>query len=138
VNDRKDIDIFDKQLTYAVIKKCWSLITLLKQPSILSSLLDQLPSQMEIKRGLPTDCETRWNSTFYLINSFIFCKKLLIKFFGDKMILDIRFSLVEWLISIELQGVDWDLLVSLHTVLKLFDLAKKRMSDTSHPIAGLC
>lgn len=56
-----DLQNKDKRIIHGVIKKCRPLITTLKQSSILSSHLNQLRREMEIQRGLPSDCETRWN-----------------------------------------------------------------------------
>jgi hypothetical protein len=128
----------DKKIILEVIKKCRSLITALKQSSILSGYFDRIRLDMGIKRGLPMDCETRWNSTSYLINSFINCKNLIITFFGAKNTFDISRSLVQRLAAIELHIDDWELLSNLQKVLVPFALAIKFLSGTTYPTAGLC
>ena len=132
------IDEMTKKMIYVVINKCRSLIAILKQSTILNSYFNQSRLNFNIKRGLPTDCVTRWNSTYFLIDSFINAKKLIIKFFGDKNLYDVRRALIDRLSSIELHHDDWQLLTELHIVLKPFYLATRLMSIRLYPTAGFC
>jgi hypothetical protein len=131
------VDKMNKRIILTVINKCRSLITILNQSTILNSYFDQSRLGLNIKRRLPTDCITRWNSTYFLIDSFINAKKLIIKFFGDKNLYDVRRTLIKQLILIELHHDDWQLLMDLHEVLKPFDLATRLMSKRLYPTAGL-
>ena len=128
----------NKKIIYLVIQKCRSFITMLKQSTVLNSYFERIRVEVGIKRGLPTDCITRWNSTYFLIDSFINAKNLIAKFFGDKNLYDVRRNLIQRLISIELHLDDWELLIDLRKVLKPFYLATNLMSVRSYPTAGLC
>jgi hypothetical protein len=132
------IDEINKRMVYMVINKCRLLITILKQSTILNGYFNQSRLEFNIKRGLPADCVTRWNSTYFLVDSFINAKKIIMKFFGDKILYDVRRALIERLISIELHHDDWQILMDLHIVLKPFYLATRLMSVRLYPTAGLC
>ena len=131
------VDETSKQVIRSILIKCRSLITILKQSSILNGYFTKARSECNVKRTLPHDCVTRWNSTYFLIHSFIDAKRAITKFFGDKHLYDIRRALIERLISIELHHHDWELLSDLQTVLKAFHFATRMMSVSRYPSAGL-
>ena len=105
--------------------------------SVLANYFNQARLTLGIKRTLAGDCETRWNSTYYLVDSFIELKVLIVKFFGEKNFMDVRRTLIKKMISIELQHDDWTMLGDIRTVLRPFNLATKLMSGRSYPTAGL-
>ena len=138
VSNIDDSNSIDEQAVYVVLKKCRSFVNIIRKSSIISNYFDQLCIMLSIKRRLSSDCITRWNSTYHLIDSFISLKTLIMKFFADKYLMNIRRDLITKLIYIELLHDDWQLLMDLRTVLKPFDLATKLMSSRSYPTIGLC
>ncbi|CAF1578529.1 unnamed protein product, partial [Didymodactylos carnosus] len=121
ISSNDDAELIDKKEIYILMKKCRSFISMINKSSILKGYFDQLRATLDKKRSLADDCETRWNSTFYLIDSFIDLKILIVKFFRDKNLMDVRRALINKMISIELQHDDWVLLANIHMVLKPFD-----------------
>ena len=138
VTDNIGTDEINKNTILQLMKKCRTFIKMLRQSTVLSSYFDQTRREMKTKRQLPFDCPTRWNSTFFLLNSFIHSKKVIIQFFGNKSRYDVRYPLIRQLSSIELTYTDWDLLEDLHSVLKPFYFGTIFMSKRSYPTAGLC
>lgn len=123
---------------HGTIIKCRNVVMMTKKSSVLGNYIDQLRNSLNVTRAFSLDCPTRWNSTFYLVESFLISKTLLAKLFGEKNLLNIRKDLSEKMAFFELQRNDWLLLLDLHTVLKLFELATKLMSGKKYPTAGLC
>lgn len=134
----EDWNDMQKQKLFESITKCRNLIKMTKQSTVLSSYIDRLRTNLKVTRGLSNDCPTRWNSTFYLIESVIILKNLITKLFGDRNLLGIRQGLSNKLAAMELKRNDWLLLLDLYTVLKPFQLATKLMSGKQYPTIGLC
>ena len=136
--NENDINSFQKEKIYLLMKKCRLIINITKKSTILLNYFNQLQTKFSVKRGMNGDCITRWNSTFLMIDSLIILKPLIIKFFDDKYRMNLRREIVTKLISIELEHDDWQLMVDISTVLKPFYLATKLMSARSYPTIGLC
>ena len=84
VSNIDDSNSIDKQVVYVILKKCRSFVNIIRKSSIISNYFDQLGVMLSIKRRLSSDCITRWNSTYHLIDSFISLKTLIMKLFADK------------------------------------------------------
>lgn len=133
-----DKNVVVKEKIHGTITRCRQLVTMTKKSTILSNYMNQLRNELKVTRGLARDCPTRWNSTFYLIESCLASKNLVAKLFGDKNLLNIRRDVSQKLSTIELQRNDWLILLDLYTVLKPFELATKLMSGKTYPTVGLC
>lgn len=130
-------DSLNKQEVCSLLKKCRLFICVTKKSITLSTYFNQLRKKSDVKRNVASDCVTRWNSTYHMITSFLATKAIIIKFFDDKYVLNLRRELTAKLISMELSDRDWNLLTHLGKVLERFSLATEILLGRTYPTIGL-
>jgi hypothetical protein len=121
-----------------VLKKCRSIAKAVKKSTILSEFVRIEQKSSQYKLSIRHDCKTRWNSTFILTHSLIELKHLVVKLFSEKRSFNLRKDQVDKLRTIELSYDDWELLSSIHYVLKPLFLATALISGKNYPSIGIC
>ena len=71
----------EKEEITNTLDKCRALIKLIKRSSILMEFLQETKQPFGINRQLVLDCITRWNSTHYMIETFLLHKRVLLTLF---------------------------------------------------------
>ena len=121
-----------------LMRKCCSLVTMVKRSTSIRSFFDKESSQFGLRRMLSADVCTRWNSTLHMIESFITLKTVVCKLFDEKSEIGLPRKQSEKLDRLELTSSDWTLLKILSQLLKPFDLATKLLSSQQFRTIGLC
>lgn len=127
-----------KDMIADLIKKCRILIKTINHSHILTDFITRQRDIMKISRRLAHDCVTRWNSTFYLLESLIQNKSVLLKLFNDKHHLSISLKQQKVLGFCELSSDEWTYICHLLHVLKPFREATDLLSGSKYPSIGLC
>ena len=120
-----------------LLKKCRILATFTKKSYKIANFIHKNQILLKLNKTLNNDCESRWNSTYVLIDSLLQMKPLLVKLFGEKRNLNLKRDQIEKLTLVELNNDDWEFLSCLHHVLKPFYLATVMMSGKNYPSIGL-
>ena len=121
-----------------LIDKCRSLVKTISRSQILTAFVNRERENMRIRRGLAQDCITRWNSTYYFLESLVQNKQVLLNLFTNKREICASSKQRETLSSFELSSDDWAIIVLLLQVLNPFSQATKLMSGSHYPTIGLC
>jgi hypothetical protein len=136
--NESDINIVhDQEMVNYLLKKCRSLISMIKRSSIITLFFDKERKKLNIKRNLCYDVKSRWNSTFCMIDSLLALRELIEKLLNYKHHLNIKPKQITKLAGHELTSDDWTMLSQLHLVLKPFFHATKAMSGRQYPSIGL-
>ncbi|CAF1202142.1 unnamed protein product, partial [Didymodactylos carnosus] len=146
VNDNWAMDVIqdetgmipDQETVANLLKKCRSLVNMIKRSSILTSFFDCERMKANIKCTLSGDMKTRWNSSFIMINSLLKLRVIIETLFKEKYDLNVRRDQITRLIAMELLTDDWTLLEKLHYVLEPFYVATTIMSGRSYSTIGIC
>lgn len=120
-----------------LLKKCRAIATITKKSSVIAEFIRKEKQVLGLERDIRNDCQSRWNSTYLLIDSLIYLKHVIIKLFTDKRALGLRSDQIQKLTTIELNSDSWDFLSSLHTILSAFFHATIFMSGRQYPSIGL-
>ncbi|CAF3997905.1 unnamed protein product [Rotaria magnacalcarata] len=120
-----------------LLKKCRAIATTIKRSTIISEFFRKEQALLKINKTITIDCKTRWNSTFFLIDSMIRCKAILLKLFNEKHSLSLRREHIDKLTTIELLTENWNTVSSLRLVLNPFYLATTMLSGKNYPSVGL-
>ena len=96
----------------------------------------QLP--LKIIRQLALDCVTRWNSTHYMLQTFLLHKRVFLSLFDQKRQLPIPKKRFDKLSSLELNTDEWEILSVLYKALEPFAEATNFLSGSQYPTIGLC
>ena len=123
----------DKEIINTLVRKCRSLISFIKRSTILTAYFASERRNFSIKRNLSIDVRTRWNSTFYLIASFIVLLDVVERLFTSKHRLQIKQDHLDKLPNLELTGDDWIMLSQLHGISQPFFHATRAMSRCPYP-----
>ena len=126
----------DQRSTLLLLGKCRTLITTIKQSSVLTNHFLKQRNLARIKRNLAKDIRNRWNSSFLMIDSFLILRPIVEKLFTDKHQLSIRDDQIHFLGTLEISTTEWNHLVQLHQILQVFYHATKIMSGTKYPSIG--
>ncbi|CAF1655165.1 unnamed protein product, partial [Didymodactylos carnosus] len=127
----------DQKHIICVLKKCRSLCKMIRRSSILTSCFDQERIKCNKKRILMSDVCTRWNSVFYMIDSFLHLKQVVMNLFEHKHRLNIQSKQMKKLQKLEISSNDWNILSLLHDVLQPFYQATKLISGSKYATIGL-
>ena len=127
-----------KEMIALLVQKCRILIKTINHSHILTMFTNREREILQIKRRLVHDCMTRWNSTFYLLESLIQNKPVLLKLFANKHKLSISSNQQKILGFCELSSDEWTRLSHLLHVLKPFREATELLSGSKYPTIGLC
>lgn len=96
----------------------------------------QLP--LKIVRQLALDCVTRWNSTHYMLQTFLLHKRVFLSLFDQKRQLPISKKRFDKLSSLELNTDEWEILSVVYKALEPFAEATNFLSGSQYPTIGLC
>lgn len=121
-----------------LIQKCRVLIRAINHSQILTAFTSRERENQKISRRLTLDCITRWNSTFYSLESLVQNKPVLEKLFANKRQLSISAKQQETLGLCELSSDEWACLSHLLHVLRPFREATELLSGARYPTIGLC
>lgn len=121
-----------------LLRKCRVLIKTINRSHILTKFTNQERENLKVSRRLVYDCITRWNSTFYMLESLIQNKPVLLKLFANKRQLSISPKQQEKLALCELSSDEWTCLSHVLQVLKPFREATELLSGSKYPTIGLC
>ena len=124
-------------LVMDLLRKIRLLVTLTKKSYIISNFIRTNKLLLKLNKTLNNDCQSRWNSTYILIDSLLKLKTLILKLFTEKKNLNLNKKQVEKLSMIELNNGDWEFLSYMHYVLKPFYLGTVMMSGKNYPSIGL-
>ncbi|CAF1544438.1 unnamed protein product [Didymodactylos carnosus] len=83
------------------------------------------------------DVCTRWNSTYYMIDSYLQLKSIVTKLFDEKYQLRIKYKQLKKLERLEITSNDWNMLLLLHETLKPFYHATRLISGSHYATIGL-
>ena len=136
IDEAPDDTASDKELVSTLLRKCRALISLIKCSTILTAYFDSERRNFSIKRNLSIDVRTRWNSTFYLIDSLIVLRDVVERLFKSKHRLQIKQDQLNKLSNLELTSDDWIKLSQLHGILQPFFHATRAMSGRGYPTIG--
>ncbi|CAF1480303.1 unnamed protein product, partial [Didymodactylos carnosus] len=104
--------------------------------SILSKYVSKAKIQFGIKRSLSLDVKNRWNSSFYMMETFLMMKNVIIALHNDKNGLQIKPEQRTRLGNLDMTTDEWALLETIQNVLKLFDGATKIVSGREYATIG--
>lgn len=124
-------------LVIDLLHKIRLLATLNKKSYIISNFIRKNKLLLKLNKTLNSDCQSRWNSTYILLDSLLQLKPLVLKLFFEKKNLNLNKKQVDKLSMIELNNDDWEFLSYLHHVLKPFYLGTVMMSGKNYPSMGL-
>lgn len=131
------VDIIpDQVMVNNLLRKCRSLISMIKRSTILTNFFDEERKKAHVKRNLSYDVKTRWNSTFHLIDSLLVLREVIDKLFNAKHRLSITQDKIDKISSLELKSDDWSLLSNLNQILRPFFHATRALSGRSYPSIG--
>lgn len=137
-NDNNEHIIITKQKLSKTIQKSRSLIKTLRRSQILTALINNEKPMFKITHRLIADCMSRWNSTFFSLQTLVEHKPILANLFENKRKLPITSKQKEKLTSVELSSDDWIILNNLIEIFKPFYLATNHLSGSTYPTIGLC
>ncbi|CAF3455414.1 unnamed protein product [Rotaria sp. Silwood2] len=137
VNESENHSTSDQDIIVSVIKKCRSLVLMIKSSIIITSFFDREREKLNIKRNLCYDVKSRWNSTYCMIDAFLALREVIEKLFNQKHSLRIHPKQIKKLTTLEYKSDDWIMLSALYTVLKPFFHATKVLSGRDYPSIGL-
>ena len=119
-----------------ILKKCRSIIKMIKKSSNLTSYMDKLKAANKIRSGLSIDCKSRWNSTKFMIDNMIKLKSLVVQLHSEKHDLSLTKGQKGKLTKLELTSDQWRMLMSINQVLTPFYNATKLMSGQKYSTIG--
>jgi hypothetical protein len=128
----------EKEEITNTLDKCRALIRLIKRSSILMQFIQETKQPFGINRQFVLDCITRWNSTNYMIETFLLHKRVLLTLFDQKRVLPITKSQKDRLTDLEFSTDQWEILSILYRVLEPFADATTFLSGSKYPTIGLC
>jgi hypothetical protein len=137
LDDGDDKIIHDQDMIICLVKKCRGLVLMIKRSTIITLFFDTERKKLNIKRNLCYDVKSRWNSTYSMIDSFLFLREIIEKLFNHKHNLHLKPKELKKLTAFELTVDDWIMLSTLQLVLKPFFHATKVMSGHHYPSIGL-
>ena len=126
----------DQAMVNNLLKKCRSLISMIKRSTVLTNFFDEERKRARVQRNLSYDVKTRWNSTFHLIDSLLVLREVIEKLFNSKQRLSITQDKIDKISSLELNSDDWSLLSNLNQILRPFFHATRALSGRSYPSIG--
>ncbi|CAF1310256.1 unnamed protein product [Rotaria sordida] len=136
--NESDVDfIYDQEIIICLMQKCRGLISMIKRSTIITLFFDTERKKQNIKRNLCYDVKSRWNSTYCMIDSFLYLRELIEKLFNYKHHLHLKPKQLAKLSGFEFTSNDWMLLSQLHLVLRPFFHATKAMSGRRYPSMGI-
>ena len=133
IDETPDGTVSDRELVNTLLRKCRGLISFIKRSTILTAYVASARRNFSIKRNLSINVCTRWNSTFYLIDSFIVSCDVVERLFKSKHRLQIKQHHLDRLPNLELTSDDWIMLSQLHGISQPFFHATRAMSRCPYP-----
>ncbi|CAF3826359.1 unnamed protein product [Rotaria sp. Silwood1] len=137
VVESKSDNVYDQDMIISLVKKCRGLVKIIKRSTIITLFFDNERKKLKIKRNLCYDVKSRWNSTYCMIDSFLVLRELIEKLFNFKHHLHIKLEELRKLTDFELTSDNWNLLSTLHSILKPFFHATKALSGRQYPSIGI-
>lgn len=119
-----------------IMKKCRSLIKMIKKSSNLTSYMDKMKVVHKIRHSLSIDCKSRWNSTKFMMGNLLTFKPLIVQLHSQKHDLCLSYQQKQKLTSLELTSDEWRMVVSIDHVLTPFYNATKLMSGQQYCTIG--
>lgn len=110
---------------------------MIKKSSVFTVYMIKQCKLMKIKRNIIKDVRTRWNSSYFMIDSLIKLRPVIEQLFNDKHHLHIKNEQIESLSSLEISTTEWNYLIQSNNLLEIFHHATKTMSGCSYPSIGL-
>jgi hypothetical protein len=89
IEDISSISCLEQCTVNKAIKKCRSLVKMVRKSSILSAFFNHHKIQLKIEVSLMGDCRSRWNSTFRLIKAMILYKPIINRLYAERYHLDL-------------------------------------------------
>ncbi|CAF4527645.1 unnamed protein product, partial [Didymodactylos carnosus] len=128
----------DFQRCIAVLmRKIRGVIKMIKKSSYLTAYVDNEKLKHGIKRSLSLDVRTRWNSTSYMLNTFLIFKPVIVNLHSEKYNLKLKTDQLLRLAGYDLSADDWNKLSTVQSVLEIFVAATTTMSASSYPTVGI-
>ncbi|CAF3882952.1 unnamed protein product [Rotaria sp. Silwood1] len=137
VNESDVNIVYDQEIIICLMQKCRDLISMIKRSTIITLFFDNERKKKNINRNLCYDVKSRWNSTYCMIDSFLYLREVIDKLFNCKHQLHLRPKQVAKLSGFEFTSNDWMILSQLHLVLRPFFHATKAMSGRRYPSMGI-
>ncbi|CAF1118471.1 unnamed protein product [Didymodactylos carnosus] len=109
---------------------------MIKKSFILTAYVDK-KLKHGIKRSLSVDVCTRWNSTSYMLNTFLIFKPVIVNLHSEKYNLKLKTDQRLRSAGYDLSANDWNKLSIVQSVLKIFVAATTTMSASSYPTVGI-
>ncbi|CAF1384341.1 unnamed protein product [Didymodactylos carnosus] len=135
--DSNDSILNEKKELGEIIQKVRNLVKIIKRSSIVTSYVNNLKLQYNVKRSLQLDCITRWNSTLLMVEIMLLHKPVMHQLFADKHLIDIKTEQQTRMTLNELSSDDWNVLESIQMVLKPFYEGTKLLSGSHYATVGM-
>lgn len=120
-----------------ILAKCRGTVKMIHKSSNLTTYVDRLKEEQQLKQCLSLDCKCRWNSTRHMIENLLQLKQLIGQIHADKHELQLTNDGKQKLTSLELSSDEWAVLRAIEQILSPFDHATKLMSGQQYPTIGL-
>ena len=115
----------EQKLILFLMTKCLGLINMIRKSSILTLYFNHQRKILKMKHNILRDVCTRWNSTYFMIHSLLVVRPIIERLYNDKYNLNITNEQIEKLNELEITTTEWNFLIELRRVLKVFQHATK-------------
>jgi hypothetical protein len=124
------------------ILECRELVSTVKYSNVFRLFTKELVNEYnnnnekKIKRTLQADVKSRWNSTFYMLESIELFRPIIDNLLKNVRKMNLSRKQVAKLMKLELSNNSWEIISSLVKVLEPFQNATKLISASQYPTVG--